>query len=105
MANTGQSIKYEAIRELAFGSLTASYQALGAPLTRGAFRIVLTNKTDADIYFSTDGVTNQKKLPALSSRIYDDKTNDMREMVGIQYYVKFSSAPSKGWVALEVEYV
>ena len=105
MANTGQSIQCEAIREIAFGSLTNAYQALGGPLTRGAFRIVLSNNTDADVYFSYDGTTNQKKLPAFSERIYDDKTNDMREMVGQQYYVKYSTAPSKGWVALEVEYV
>jgi hypothetical protein len=105
MANTGQSIKYEAIREIAFGALTNAYQTIGGPLTRGAFRIVLTNTTDSDVYFSVDGVMNQKKVPAFSSRIYDNKTNDMRETAGQQYYVKYSAAPSKGWVALEVEYV
>lgn len=107
MSNTGNSIKDEAIRELAAGSLTTSYQVLGGPFLRDAFRLWMTNNTNGDVYWSTDGVVNHKKMPALSGRAYDDKTNDMYRKKGTQWQVKWDSAPMSptGWVGLEVEYV
>ena len=107
MSNSGNSIKDEAIRELAAGSITTSYQVLGGVFLRDAFRLVLTNNTNGDIYLSTDGVTNMKKLPASSGRITDDKTNDMFRKTGTQWYIKYASAPGAptGWAAIEVEYV
>lgn len=107
MSNTGNSIKDEAIREIAAGSLTTSYQVLGSVFTRDAFRIWMTNNTNGDIYLSTDGVTDMKKLPAFSGRACDDKTNDMFRKKGTQWYIRFDSAPGapSGWAGLEVEYV
>jgi len=108
MANTGNSIKDDQIREIAGGSITTSYQLLGGPYLRDSFRLWLTNNTNGDIYLSTDGVTNHKKLPATSGRALDDKTNDMYRKQGTQWYIKFDSpAPltPDGWFAAEVEYV
>lgn len=107
MANTGNSIKDEAIREIAAASITTSYQVLGGVYTRDSFRLWLTNNTNGDIYLSTDGVTNHKKLPAQSGRCLDDKTNDMYRKAGTQWYIKYDSAPGipAGWFGLEVEYV
>lgn len=108
MSNTGNSIKDDAIRELAASSLTTSYQPIGGPFLRSAFRCWMTNNTNGDTYWSTNGVANQKKMPPLSGRAYDDKTNDMYRAAGTQWQVKFAApapvSPS-GWVALEVEYV
>ena len=107
MANTGNSIKDEAIREIAAGSITTSYQVLGGAYTRDSFRLWLTNDTNGDIYLSTDGITNHKKLPAFSGRALDDKTNDMYRKTGTQWYIKYATSPSipAGWFGLEVEYV
>lgn len=107
MANTGNSVKDEAIREIAAASITTSYQNLGGIFTRDAFRLWVTNATNGDIYLSTDGTTNMKKIPAMSGRAYDDKTNDMYRKAGTQWSVKWDSAPGAptGWVGLEVEYV
>lgn len=107
MSNTGNSIKDDPIRELAVGSLTTNYQALGGPQLRDAFRIWITNNTNGDIYLSTDGVTDMKKMPATSGRANDDKTNDMFRKKGTQWYVRLAAVPGTptGWVALEVEYV
>lgn len=107
MANTGNSIKDEAIREIAAGTITNVYQVLGSAYTRDSFRMWVTNNTNGDIYLSTDGVTNMKKLPALSGRAYDDKTNDMYRKTGTQWYIKFDAVPGvpAGWAGLEVEYV
>ena len=107
MSNSGNSIKDEAIREIAAGSLTGSYQLLGAVFTRDCFRLWMTNNTNGDVYISTDGVTNMMKMPATSGRAYDDKTNDMFRKAGTQFYVKFASVPGSpvGWFGLEAEYV
>ena len=107
MSNTGNSIKDEAIRELPAASITGSYQTLGSAFTRDAFRIWMTNNTNGDIYISTDGTTNMKKMPATSGRAYDDKTNDMYRIKGTQWWIKYAAVPGVpvGWFGLEVEYV
>lgn len=107
MSNSGNSIKDEAIRELAGGDLTTSYQVLGGVFTRDAFRLWITNNTDGDIYLSTDGTTDQKKLPSASGRACDDKTNDMFRKAGTQFYVRSDATivATTGWCAIEVEYV
>lgn len=106
MSNTGNSIKDEAIRELAAGAITGVYQPLGAVFTRDCFRLWFTNNTNGDIYLSTDGVTNHKKMPATSGRAADDKTNDMYRIHGTQWYIKYDSVPAvpAGWFGLEGEY-
>jgi len=107
MSNTGNSIKNEAIREIAGGSVTSSYQPLGSVFTRDAFRITLTNWTNGDVYLSTDGVTDMMKMPLFSARVLDDKTNDMYRKKGTQIYIRYDMTPGAptGWATMEVEYV
>lgn len=107
MSNTGGSIKWNPIREIAAGALTGSYQVLGGVLQQDSFRIWVTNATNGDIYFSKDGVNNMLKLPAMSGRAYDNKTNDAFLLQGTQWYIKFAAVPGApaGWAAIEVEYV
>lgn len=107
MSNTGNSIKDEAIREIAAGAITGNYQVLGGVLLRDAFRLWITNNTNGDVYLSTDGLSNVKKLPANSGRAYDDKTNDAWRKKGTQWYIKYDAIPGApaGWFAIEVEYV
>lgn len=107
MSNTGNSIKDEAIREIAASSITGSYQVLGDVYTRDVFREWMTNNTNGDIYLSADGVTNHKKLPALSGRANDNKCNDMYRKKGAQWYIKYATVPTTptGWAGVEAEYV
>src|ERR1035438_6039896 len=104
MSNSGSSNKFDAIREIAFGSIGATYAVLGGVLTRDAFRVWLTNNTNADIYLSTDGVTDMMKLPATSGRAYDHKTNDLFTKTGTQFYIRYATVPTAGWFGCEVEY-
>lgn len=107
MSNSGNSEKWDAIRELPASSITGVYQPLGSVLLRDAFEYWLTNNTNGDIYLSKDGVTDQKKLPALSGRASDKKTNDMFMISGTQIYIRFAAVPASplGWFGFEVEYV
>jgi hypothetical protein len=105
MSNSGLKIKDEALREVAFGSITGSYAALGAVLAHDAFIDAFTNASDANIYVSFDGVTDHKKFAANSGRVTDLKTNDAYRIAGTQIYVKHDgSAPTSGWFAAEVQY-
>lgn len=107
MSNTGNSIKNEAIREIAGGTVSGTYQALGSVFTRDAFRLLWTNFTNGDIYISTDGVTDMMKMSTISARALDDKTNDMFRKKGTQFYVRYDMVPGAptGWFTLEVEFV
>jgi hypothetical protein len=110
MANTGNSIKNDPIREIAGGDITDTFQPIqlsGNAFLRNAFRVTITNWTNGDVYLSTDGETDQMKMPALSARILDDKTNDMFRRQGTEYSVRYDMTPGvpTGWLTLEVEYV
>lgn len=107
MSNSGGYVKDDAIREIAVLSLTTDYQVLGTPYLRDCFRTWITNNTNGDIYISTDGVTDMKKLPANSGRAFDEKTNDMFRKKGTQWYIRFDTVPASptGWAAIEAEYV
>lgn len=107
MANSGGKIQDEAIREIAATDLTTDYQDLGGVTTHYACRTWMSNDTNGDVYVSTDGVRDMKKLPAGSGRAFDDKTNDGYRDKGTQWQVRFASVPMTptGWFAIEVEYV
>jgi len=106
MSNSGQRVKDDAVREVAFGSITASYANLGAALSNDAFAITLHNNTDVDLYFSWDGTDDHYKFPPTTARSKDWKTNDMIRKAGDRLKIKHAgSAPSSGWASLEVEYV
>ena len=105
MSNSGNSVKNETLREVAFGSITASYVALGGLLINDAFRVTLFNDTDANIYFTVDPTRDTRKQPKQSGRIMDDKTDDMYCKAGTQFYIKYDTAPTSGSVWLEIEYV
>jgi hypothetical protein len=107
MSNTGNSIKNEAIREIAGGTVTGTYQLFGSVFTRDAFRLTIQNWTNGDVYLSTDGVTDMIKMSLFSARVLDDKTNDMYRKKGTQFYIRYDMAPGapSGWATMEVEYV
>lgn len=105
MSNSGLSIKDEALREVAFGSITSSYAVLGAAFIHDAFIDAFINETNANIYISFDGTTDHKKFGAQSGRVSDLKSNDAYRKVGTQVYIKHDgSAATSGWFSTEVQY-
>lgn len=102
--------KPDSLRTIAFGSITNSYQALGTKLTQPARLFRIINSTDGDMLLSLDGTNGNFFVPANSFVLYDLTSN--REKNGevfvleanTQFYIKYSSAPSKGGVYLEIIY-
>ena len=101
-------VQFDALRSLAFGSISGTYAALGGPFSHEASIIVLSNLTDVSITFSVDGVTDNLLIPSNGFKLFDFTTNravDLTPLLlasGTQFYAK--GTPSSGSVILEVIY-
>src|ERR1044071_869662 len=104
----GTRAQFDAVRELAFGSISGTYAALGGPLTDHARIIRFVNSSNVEVYVSADGVTDNIRLAASSFFLIDFSTNKIQDdglfqAVGTQFYVKqVSGAPASGAVWCEV---
>lgn len=104
MSNSGVRIKAEALREVAFSSITSSYAQLTPDFTHTIKLAVITNTTDADIYVSFDGVDPHMRVIKNSQRIFDLKTNDFFLQNPDKIYIKYVTAPSLGDFIFEAYY-
>lgn len=104
----GTRAQFDAVRELAFGSISGTYAALGTPLTDHARIVRFVNSTDKEMYISLNGSTNNIRLAASSFFLIDFSTNRIQDdglfvSVGTQFWVKqVSSGPTSGAVWCEV---
>ena len=105
-----QRVQFDTIRTVAHASITSSYVALGGALGFTTRIICITNNTDGDMLFSLDGTDDEMFVAAGSYKTYDFNTNrDLQDpmfalAVGQQFYIKYSSSPSKGAVYIECVY-
>lgn len=103
-------VSAETLRSLAFGSISASYAAVGSATAHGGRLICLTNDTNGDVFFSLDGVNDHFFVANGSFKLFDFTSNqrncdqkfELRS--GTIFYVKQSTAPSAGSVYVEVIY-
>lgn len=104
------AVTFDTLRSLANGSISSSYVAVGSPTTSPARVVCITNATDGDMFFSTDGSTNMlfvakstyKTFDFTTNRRITDNTFAIRK--NTQFYVKQSSAPTSGSVYIELIY-
>lgn len=103
-----QTVSIDPIRSIAHGSITNSYVAVGTAFTHPCRLICITNDTDGGMLFSTDASTDMLYLPAGTFKLFDLNTNRFKREqywvfpVGTQFYVKYSAAPTKNSVYIEV---
>lgn len=106
----GTRVNFEPIREQAFGSIGASYAAIGTATVDHARLVSISNSTDADVYISLDGTTNMLRVASNSFKLFDLTTNKVSDdgffiAEGTIFYVKrVSGAPTSGTVWIEVMY-
>ena len=103
--DNAQIVRFEPLRSLAFGSISGTYAALGAPLANAARIIGIDNTTNAVVTISFDGVNDHTVVPATAGKIFDFTTNRMGPVshlllpANTTIYVKQTSgAPSSGSV-------
>jgi len=103
------TVKWETLRSVAHGSITNSYTTVGG-VTQQNWRIMkIVNNTNGDLLFSTDGTHDMILVPASSFTLYDFATNGIPGQTidnwvlakQLQWYVKYSSAPSTGSAYIE----
>lgn len=100
----------DTLRSLAHGSISGSYAPVGAAFGHPTRLICITNNTDGDMFFSTDGSNDQLFVAKQSFKLFDLTTNHGQYdstfvlPIGTQFYVKQSSAPTTGSVYIEAIY-
>jgi hypothetical protein len=101
------AVRYDALRSLAFGSISGTYAAIG-PATQHAMRLIkIVNNTNADITISFDGTTDNDYIPSNSFALYDFQTNSQSDLyfflsLNTQVYIK--GTPSAGSVYVTMIY-
>lgn len=111
MSLNGQRVRYDALRSLAFGSISGTYAAIGTAFTQSVRIIKIDNLTDANMLFSFDGVINHTVVPTMSGSVFDYGTNrvgpvdQLEQPIGTTIYVKQESgAASSGSVYVTIIY-
>ncbi len=104
----GTRAQFEAIREVAFGSIGANYAAIGTAITDHAREVRIVNGTDDEVYISIDGTTDHIRMAANSFYVIDFSSNKIRDdglflPIGTIFSQKrVSGAPTSGALWIEV---
>ncbi len=91
----------EAVRSLAFGSISGTYAGVGTPLTNPSRLIIFQNFTDGLLMVSFDGITDHLPVAADGFVLLDVTANKTVSQgfyiaEGTRFYVKQVSAPTTG---------
>jgi hypothetical protein len=102
-------LRADALRSLAFGSVTTTYVAVGTAFDHPVRIIKLLNATNADVTVSYDGVVDHEYIPAGGFALYDFCTNQAQTAgafiaQGTIMYVKSAGAPSSGGMYISTYY-
>lgn len=110
---TAKKVKFDTLRSLAAGGISATYAAVGTPFTVNPRILCITNKTQGDMIFSVDN-TNASgnlfvaagnfKLFDLTTNLVPGKDDSFVIAEGTQFYVKQVTAPTSGDVYIEAVY-
>lgn len=90
------------LREIDSASIGASFVPFGAPLTDNIRLVTFQNRTDADVYISTDEIDNHLRIPSNSFKLLDISANKVRDdglffAAGTQFFIKeVSGTPTTG---------
>ena len=103
-----QKAQLEALRSLAFGSISGTYASVGTPLADHVRIISFNNSCDQDLYITLDGINDNLRIAANSFKLFDLSSNKVKDdglflAVGTQISVKeVSASVSSGTFWVEV---
>lgn len=101
----GMRARWEPMRTLAFGGISANYAAVGTPLANPCNQLIINNLTDVNLTFSFNGVTDHFELAAGTSIVDDIATNGYYQPGHDQIWVKDQgAAASLGRVSVSAKY-
>ena len=107
----GKRVRFEAVREVAFGGIGAAYAALGVATTDYTRILSIFNSTNQDAYISLNGVTHHIRLASGTGQVFDFTTNKVRDdgffiPKGTIFYQRHCGAiaPTSGNIWIQVTY-
>jgi hypothetical protein len=108
------AVEFDTLKSLNFSAISAAYAALGSVVGHNWRIVKIINNTDGDLIVSTDdtNASGEDFIPAYSFVLYDFATNNDPDIPtdilvvakNTQFYIKQSTAPSKGDVWLSAVY-
>lgn len=89
----GTRVAVEALRSVAFGSITSSYAAVGSATTDPVRLVAFNNSTNQSLLVSLDGTTDHFRVVANGFKLLDLTANKVRDdglfiEKGTVFYVK-----------------
>jgi len=106
----GTRIGVEALRTVAFGSVTSSYAAVGSATTDMIRLVAFNNGTNQSLLISLDGTTDHFRVVGNGFKLLDLTTNRVRDdglfiAKGTTFYIKDEGvAPTSGSFWIEALY-
>jgi hypothetical protein len=109
MSSLSIRLRFEPVRELAFGSISGTYMGVGSALSNPARQIFIQNLTDATLMFSFNGIDDHFPLPENGFFLNDITSNKTQAhgfylAEGERLYVKEIGNPTSGSVYFTVMY-
>lgn len=101
MAGFSKIVRFDEVRSVAFGALTAGFLPLGTPFGHIMRLMKFINNTDKDIQVSFNQSTINDVIPAGGFSLYDFTANSAGEgsfvmQINTQIYVRSLIAPTAG---------
>jgi hypothetical protein len=99
----------EAVRSLAFGSISGTYAGIGTPLSNPSRIILIQNYTDEALMVSFDGITDHLPIAADGFVLLDVTANKtvlqgFYIAEGTRFYVKEIGTPTTGSIYISSFY-
>jgi hypothetical protein len=108
MSGPALIVRVDALREIAFGSITGSFAVFGAKFAHATRIVKIINTCNTGMFISFDGTTTNDYVPGGGFVLYDLTTNGIGQefvfQIGTQVYVKYESAPASGNVYVSCIY-
>lgn len=111
MVVSAKRAQWDALRELDFSGISASYAAIGTPVAYNARMVTISNLTQGIMIFSDDNTVSAGKFVLaagattvrdITSNINPNQDDNFVLPKNIQFYVKQRTAPTSGSVFIEV---
>jgi hypothetical protein len=105
--NNSQVVAFDQIRSSAAASISSSYSPIGGPFVNMVRLVCITNNTQGDLFFSTDGSTDMLFVGAGGFKLFDLNTNRTNTdqfwvfPIGTQFYVRYNTTPTSGAAYIE----
>jgi len=107
----GKRVRFEGLREVAFGGIGAAYAPLGTATVDYTRILSIFNGTNKDIYISLNGVTNHLRIGSGTGQVFDFTTNKVRDdgffiPKGTTFFIRYEGAvaPTTGAAWIQVAY-